>query len=128
RVFERIDARDQDESFASFLARRPGGRALERDRAAARAFVQGFHAADVERISVRSIAPRGGEPPNEAVSQSGRIVEGHDRLCDWIARDVEDAVRLRAVVTEIAWTRRRVDVRFEDDSPAAEGVRAQLAC
>ena len=45
RVFRLIDPGQPDESFASFLTRRPGGRALSRDREVAAAFVRGFHAA-----------------------------------------------------------------------------------
>src|SRR5205823_7917655 len=63
RVFDAIDARKKDLSFEDFLAQRPGGKSLARARAAARLFVQGFHAADPAELSALSLAPRNaGEP------------------------------------------------------------------
>ena len=61
RVMRKMSDLDGDRSVATFLAARPGGRSLVRARAALREFVQGFHAADLRRISVRSIAPEKGE-------------------------------------------------------------------
>ena len=56
-VLDHIDPEGEDQSFDDFLAKRPGGRSFARDRAAARDFVTGFHAADPARVSVLSIAP-----------------------------------------------------------------------
>ena len=53
------DRRETDQSFADFLRRHPGGRALARNRRLARGFVEGFHAADVERISAVSLHEAG---------------------------------------------------------------------
>ena len=66
-------------TVASFLARRPGGRSLTRERAFVRRYVEGFHAADPQRISAQSIAP----PPDESAAASawriGRVTEGYGR-------------------------------------------------
>lgn len=112
RVLERIDPRRPDESFGAFLAREPGGRRLAAEREAARGFVQGFHAADVDRISARSIAPAADEPPIAMAMQTGRIVEGYGALVDGLARDLRAAIRLRAIVQSIDWTPGRVEVRW----------------
>jgi len=66
RVLHRIDTHAPDETVAEFLAQRPGGHALEKDRSQTRRFVEGFHAADVTRISAQSIAPEPGESGVEA--------------------------------------------------------------
>src|SRR6476661_6545051 len=60
-ILDRIDPDGEDQSFDDFLAKRPGGRSFARDRAATRAFVTGFHAADPAQLSVLSIAPANGE-------------------------------------------------------------------
>src|SRR5688500_2149052 len=53
------DRREADLSFSDFLAGQPGGRSLARNRRLARAFVEGFHAADVGRISAVSLRDAG---------------------------------------------------------------------
>lgn len=75
RVFKRLDPdREPDRSFQEFLDTRPGGRALAEERELARGFVEGFHAADVSRISERSIARQG--DPGDAAGRSARILSG----------------------------------------------------
>lgn len=60
----RIPEDGPDLSFSEFLASKVKGPSLARERAAAREFVQGFHAADVDEISALSIAPEEGEAPS----------------------------------------------------------------
>src|SRR5687767_13932507 len=43
RVLRHVDTDGPDESLAAFLARKPGGRTLARDRGATRQFAEGFH-------------------------------------------------------------------------------------
>lgn len=67
RVLGLIDPeRKTDEPFAAFLARQPGGRSLSRDRTLTRQFVQGFHAADLRRVSTKSLAGDGAAPSRSA--------------------------------------------------------------
>ncbi len=127
RVLQRIDAKEPDESFAAFLARRPGGRSLARARTAARAFVQGFHAADVNEIGVLSIAPEEGEAPSESAARAGRIVQGYGQIPHWLARDLGDALHLRTQVVEIAWERGQAELRLRRESGATSCVRARAA-
>lgn len=120
RVLGRIDPEGEDRSFADFLAQRPGGRSLARDRTAAREFVEGFHAADPREVSALSLAPEEGESPTESAQRAGRIVQGYDVVPRWLARDLGDALRLGCPVTEIAWEPGRVEID-------AYGIRARAA-
>ncbi|HEY4590180.1 MAG TPA: NAD(P)/FAD-dependent oxidoreductase, partial [Thermoanaerobaculia bacterium] len=119
RVFDAIDARRKDVSFEGFLAQRPGGKPLARARAAARLFVQGFHAADPAELSTLSIAPREAGEPSEEALRTGRVIEGYDRLAAWLARDLGDDLHLGAPVREIAWERGRAELKLEDGSRIA---------
>lgn len=122
RILRRIDPQGEDLSIGDFLAKRPGGRALARDRTAVREFVQGFHAADPRQLSALSIAPPDGEDPSGSASRLGRVVEGYDRVPAWLARDLGGCLHLGAPVREIAWERGRVELTLESAS-----VRARAA-
>jgi monoamine oxidase len=103
-VMGRMSAsRDPDRSFHEFLATAPGGRRLARDRALAREFVEGFHAADALRISERALA-KGGSPHGDVNEQRiGRVLDGYDHVPAWLSRKPHDSVRLRTVVRSIDW-------------------------
>jgi monoamine oxidase len=109
-VLERIDTRRADESLSDFLARRPGGKRLESARAATRDFVQGFHAANPDRVSVHSLAPEEEDGATASVAQSARVAAGYARVPEWLARDPASSIRLGRVAREIAWERGRVEV------------------
>jgi monoamine oxidase len=126
RVLARIDPDGEDRSFADFLAERPGGRSLARDRTAAREFVQGFHAADPSEVSALSLAPEG-ESPTESARRGGRVAQGYDVVPRRLARDLGEALRLGSPVTEIAWERGRVEITVRPDSGEAYGILARAA-
>jgi len=110
-ILSRIDTSRPDESFADFLARKPGGRKAARDRALAKQFVEGFHAADARLVSAHSIAEDGSPGGDPGEERQGRLPLGYDAIPHALAADLGDVVRLRAVVDRIAWQRGRVDVR-----------------
>lgn len=109
RVMKRLDRnRTPDRSFAEFL-RSDDARGLDADTIeAARAFVEGFHAADLERISERSLAE---DPGVEGAADSARIPDGYDRLIrHLLGRLGGDAIELGHVVERVAWSPGRVAV------------------
>jgi len=122
RVLRHIDRHAPDEPFARFLARRPGGRTLAKDRAAAAAFVQGFHAADLARMSTHALAPEPGEAPSGAATHSSRLAGPQSDLARWLAAGLGPRVRLRHVVTGIAWERGAARVHVQG---VARALRAR---
>jgi monoamine oxidase len=111
RVMRRLpDASAPDRSFADFLAERPGGPSLAGERQLAARFVQGFHAADIERIGVHSLSG-GGTPGDDPRDQRlGRVVDGYDRILQPAAVSLADRIRLSSIVTALEWRRHRVRV------------------
>jgi monoamine oxidase len=99
------DGKQRDRSFQEFLDRRPGGKRLARDRQLARQFVEGFHAADPRLISTKALADSG--TPGEDVRETrlARVVDGYDRLIEWMAAPLADRIRLGAIATRVRWTR-----------------------
>ena len=120
-VLERLDAsRTPDRTLDDFLAQRPGGRSLARARRLAREFVEGFHAADAARVSERAIADGGNPGEDEEEQRMGRLLDGYDRVPEWLAAPLDDRVRLGMEVRSAAW--REGAVRLECASPGGRAL------
>lgn len=112
RVMRRLSPpRARDRSFRDFLDTKPGGRSLAADRTLALEFVQGFHAADASRISVRSLAD-GGAPEDDEERRQGRLLDGYDRVPQALAADIETRVRFSHVVHGIEWEPGAAEIRY----------------
>ena len=107
RVLRRFDG--PDVSLDSFLAAKPGGRTLARARTVTRWFIEGYHAAPAQEVSVRSIAPAPGDSATASAIHTARTALGYDAVPARLARGVD--VRLRHVVRSIEWSRGRVTLR-----------------
>ena len=134
RVLGKLDPqRTPDRSFTEFLAEREtrarekahrkGKRAIGRRNSEARRlaleFVQGFHAADPERVSERWLANGGDPGESEEESRMGRVVDGYDRIPAHLARELFDAIELNTIVERIEWRDGsvRVHPRRADGTP-----------
>jgi monoamine oxidase len=103
--------RTPDRPLAALMAERPGGHRFADDRRLACEFVEGFHAAELDRISERAVA-KGGNPGESAAEQRmARLVEGYDMIPAWLASPVRRSIRLGQVVSAIEWSRGRAQVR-----------------
>lgn len=134
RILGKLDGqRTPDRSFADFLAEREerarakahrkgrrsiGKRGTEARRLALE-FVQGFHAADPERVSERWLA-NGGDPGGSVEeSRMARLVDGYDRVPAYLAHDLFDAIELNTIVDRVEWRDGHVTVhaRRSDGTP-----------
>ena len=116
-----------DESFREFLDRRPGGRREAHNRRLALQFVEGFMAADAQRVSSQSMAGDDDPTGDPAAQRAGRVVDGYDRVIDALAKPVVSAIRRSVVVTRVHWKRGRVDVesRSATDGRTRPIIRAR---
>jgi monoamine oxidase len=97
-------AAKRDEPLAEFLRR---ARIAPRDRKLVARFVEGYHAADLEKVGTRSL------DAGEGDNAQFRIVTGYDSLLNTIhagfaPETVE--IRMSTAVTRIAWRRGEVEV------------------
>lgn len=125
RIFGRVDLRRADMSVAEYLDTRR--RVPEAERRAARSFVQGFHAADPERASLRAIAPGRGESVRQEVRRSARVVGGYGELTHFLARDLGPALRLGHAVAGIGWRKGEAEVTVVDSSGNQASARFRAA-
>lgn len=111
KVMRRLDPkRTPDRSIADFLAKKPGGRRLAGDRRLVRQFVEGFHAAEPQKISARALAD-GGSPRGEVRERRiGRVLDGYDRVVEWLASSLGDRIRTSAIATRVRWAPGNVSV------------------
>jgi monoamine oxidase len=126
-IFSRIDESASDESFQDFLERACGD-LPQHTRIEATAYVEGFHACNVSRISAHALA-RWYRSDREIQGHRGfRFPNGYEGLVRaLVAATKQDllTVRLNTVVTEIAWNPGTVEVTAQspDQQPHAS-IRA----
>lgn len=106
----------KDRSFRQLLDECCRGSRWEKAREIALMYVEGFHAADADRFSIRALAEAEGDGDDH---RSYRLAGGYGALVDWLsagARAMGVSIYLNTVVTEIAWGRGRVVVSARSGS------------
>jgi monoamine oxidase len=125
RVMRRLRARGADRSFAQFLRTVRG---LARERRLARQWVEGFHAADIGKVSARALAEGGWPADDPEERRIGRVIDGYDRVIDHIAAPLSSRIHLGAIVARVEWTRGAVVVYVRhSDGRTRFGVEARAA-
>jgi monoamine oxidase len=125
RVLERLGrVGPEDLSFADFLTQHAAEPELDEARRRARAFVEGFDAADPAKISARSLAEGAGGVGDVARAPQYRLLGGYDALARAMERALPpDHVRvtLGVRVTALRWRRGHVEATaaLPDGSEAA---------
>jgi monoamine oxidase len=110
---------DVDQSFKDFLSSLPDDQKTERAKAMAVRYVEGFHAAQTERIGINGIVKA-----NEAADaidgdKMFRFVDGYASLMKALWAEAESygaAIHLSTTVKEIRWTGKYVEVVCEGDN------------
>jgi len=121
-LFERARSLERDESVDAFLQRFERDSELRVEARRARAFVEGFEAADTKRASVRAIAD---ELASGTDATSSRPVGSYAPLFAHLEQRCAIAgvdLRVDTRVERIAWERGRVTVETRD----SDGTRATL--
>lgn len=117
----------KDESVDRFLSRFINDESMRETTEAARAFVEGFEAADPAIASVRAI---GAEWQTGVDSTSARPLGGYPPIFDRLVEACSEAgieIRRSTVVRRIAWRRGEVAVEATNDSGEFRTIRARVA-
>jgi monoamine oxidase len=118
-----------DQSFADYLRHQRSRRSTAEAKRFAIHFVQGFDAADPERISAKSLAAEQegiGDVENET---QFRLVRGYGALIDYLRRSLDPKrveIRLRLPVSEIHWRKSSVEVRSSQSRATVRATRALI--
>ncbi len=125
-VTKHLDARKADRPFDDFLEDVPGGRRAADARSMARAFVEGFHAADAALISTKALAD-GGIPSDEEEQRQLRVGDGYDRVPEWLAGDLRDRIVMNAPVARMDWDEGAVQLLVRGRGNQSVRVSARAA-
>lgn len=120
----------RDMSFAQYLRNRRWPAALNEARRFAVNFVQGFDAADPERISAQSLAEEQRGIGDVGEETQFRLLDGYGALVEFLRGELvrhRVEVRLRTVVSEIRWRKGHVEVRAHgEEGPVNFGAQRLL--
>ena len=111
KVFKRINRSEPDVPFETFLSHNPD---LDPEiRWLAKEYVEGFHAAPVQKMSVRALALAEKAAEKEAGTKQFRFSEGYSRLVDWFTASLRASgveILCGQKVAEVRWERNQVEV------------------
>ncbi len=118
-----------DRSFTDFLASIHNGASLEHAKRWALGYVEGFHAARPDRISVRSLVAGMKADQEVGGEVSFRVIGGYDQVVNrlWAECDAQYIeLRLRCLASEVRWKPGAVavEVDAEDHGTTLEAGRA----
>jgi len=108
KITGRMRRRGRDRSVAEFLEGQ--GRLGSGQRADFRSFVEGYHAAPLDRASEHALSTAGDGPPEPGENDQFRVVSGYDSVTDWLRKKAGKTVALRVgwIVDTVEWKRGRV--------------------
>jgi|ERR1044071_695702 monoamine oxidase len=123
QVMEKIDASEPDRGFESFLA--GIGQVKSSSKWLAHEYVEGFHAAHAERISIKSLARAEAASERTEGTRQFRLTKGYSKLIGAMVEELESANTAffyRTIVGKITWEPGRVEI----ESQTPEGKRIFL--
>lgn len=129
-VLDRLDPEGPDRPFIEYLDEAWSGEDQREAREMAVRYVQGFHAAHVERIGTRALALAERASSRPGGERQFRILSGYDRVVEWLRAGpgLERAVRLNHVVETVRRAPGGVELDVCSRTGASLGtVRARCA-
>jgi monoamine oxidase len=112
-LFDLMSKEKPDQTFATFLDSLPDDPETLRAKAIATSYVQGFHAADIQRAGVHGLIAANEAEDEVGGSHSFRVVAGYESVLQRLNEDAKQhgaVVQLNAVVSEIHWSTKNVEV------------------
>ena len=128
RVLQSRPSRSDDITVAEFLHRQVGIRLNSDELAAVRGFLEGFHAADLERFGLHALAENLAAEEEDGESMY-RLAGGYGALVAELSRRIDAGsgrIMTGCVVTQIRWKEGEVRVQAETPQGRREMVAARL--
>src|SRR3989442_12833903 len=116
KLNDQMKASDADQSLKDFLASLPDDKETRRAKDMAIRYVEGFHAASIERISIHGLVKANEAADSIEGDKSFRFLDGYDSLVGALWAEAESysaTIHLNTVVKEIHWSGDRVEAVCE---------------
>src|SRR4051812_11773899 len=127
KVMRYLPESGADESFEKFLDREPGGKSAGEARTLAKQFVEGFHAAQPQKISAKALAEGGAPSEDPEEQRMMRIPSGYDGVPRWLARGLDGRIVTDTMVTGVEWERGNVVISARATGDRKLSLRARAA-
>ncbi len=118
RLTGRMKSAKSDQSLRTFLNSLPHNHETQRAQEMLTRYLEGFHAADVERAGIRGLVAASEAADSIEGDSAFRFERGYHILMEALKQEAESygtLFRLKAVVKEIDWSSNSVTVRCESD-------------
>jgi monoamine oxidase len=129
RLSSDMESSNHDRSLKEFLDTLPDDEDTRRAKSILVRYVEGFHAANIERIGIRGLV-KASNAADEIDGENGfRLVDGYDSLIQAMRLEAESRgaqFHLNTIVREIRWTGKHIEVLAERDGAAIEFVASHL--
>jgi monoamine oxidase len=120
RLMDRMKTEASDQSLRAFLDRLPNDEDTARAKAMVTRYVEGFHAADVNRIGIRGLVAANEAADSIDGDTAFRFERGYSSLIEALGAEAESygaLIRRNTVVKEIRWSSGTVAVTSEPGRP-----------
>ncbi len=111
-LMDLMNLEEPDRSFQDFLDSIPDDEAIVRAKAVATRYVQGFHAADVNRIGVHGLVKANEAEDEIQGDKSFRILRGYDLVTSSLLEPAKTngaIVHCNAIVKELHWRKHQIE-------------------
>jgi monoamine oxidase len=112
QLMERMKGHHSDCSFKEYLDSLPDDETTRRAKAVAALYVEGFHAASLDRIGIKGLV-KATEAAEQIDGESSlRLLSGYASLCHWLQEQAASkgaSFHLNTVVSALSWREREVE-------------------
>ena len=119
----------RDQSLEEFLESLPDDEKSQRAKSMLVRYVEGFHAANIERIGIHGLVKANEAADDIDGDRAFRLVDGYDSLLQALRAEAEShgtQFHLKTNVKEIRWADDQVEVSCEQDGAPIEFVAAHV--
>ena len=125
-LIDKMKSLPVDQSLKEFLDQLPDDEEMRRAKAMVTRYVEGFHAASIERIGIRGLVVATEAADSIDGDRAFRFVDGYASLMEALRAEAENygaTFHLHTTVAEIRWESDRLEVscKRSDDSDSGDG-------
>jgi monoamine oxidase len=114
QLTEQMKHEIKDRSFKSFLDSLPNDETSMRTKEIASRYVEGFHAAAIDRIGIHGLTAINEAEESIDSEVSFRLLDGYVSIINWLREEAErngTQFRLATTVSEVSWQPRKIEAK-----------------